>query len=73
LNVNQVARLLPDHRTIHRGRGAGQDVACTGSAPVAVITKVSKKRGDRMRGLVEYLFGPGKCNEPHRSAGGRRL
>jgi len=28
-----------------------------------VITKVSPKRGDRMRGLVEYLFGPGKRNE----------
>jgi Relaxase/Mobilisation nuclease domain len=28
-----------------------------------VITKVSAKRGDRMRGLVEYLFGPGKRNE----------
>jgi len=28
-----------------------------------VITKVSPKRGDRMRGLMEYLFGPGKRNE----------
>jgi len=56
-------RAGPHHRALHRITGAGGDVARSGCHPRPVITKVSPKRGDRMRGLVEYLFGPGKRNE----------